>query len=58
MSETDVDPGTKPVPETVTGRLDPAVPDDGNMNVRVGGAEVTLNIEPLALPEGVDTNTE
>jgi hypothetical protein len=57
VSETDVDPGTKPVPETVTDGLDPAVPDDGNMDVTVGGAEVTLNIEPLALPAGVETNT-
>src|SRR5262249_45498064 len=42
ISETLVAPATKPVPVIVTGTVDPAVADDGLMEVTVGCAEQTV----------------
>jgi hypothetical protein len=58
VSEIVVAPATNPVPTIVTDNVEPTVPVDGDIELMVGAADNTVNAEPVALPPGVDTNTE
>jgi hypothetical protein len=40
VSETDVDPGTKPIPMTVTDTLDPGTPEFGDIDVTDSVADI------------------
>ena len=58
VSEMAVAPGTKPVPVTVTDRLEPGVPDDGEIDVAKGGTEYTVNPGPVTVPPAAEMDTK